>query len=182
MRSARAVRRPGCDGVTLAELLVVMVVIALLAGGAIALLSKGHAEAVALEAAQRVAADLIFAQTDARANRSERAVAFSVEADGYRIYAAGDGTTLTHPVSKRPFEVTLGELFPGAGLHLQSADFDGGTTLEFDRAGLPRAGGTIIVSASGRRFFVDVAAGTRRVSVRAPATKPDEPQDPDPDP
>jgi len=143
----------------------VLAVLALLAGTAIALLSNGSAETVVREAAERVAADLVFVQADALAGGAARTVVFAVDEDGYRAYATDDGTLLTYPVSKGPFEVLLAQRFPGARVDLVSADFGGSETLSFDARGAPLAGGIVVVTAGRKRYQVAVADGTGRITV-----------------
>lgn len=153
-------------------------VIAVLAGAGIALLAGGHAEAAAEEAARHLAADLAYAQADALAKGSARSVVFEVDAERYEIQATDNGAILTHPVSKRPFEVDLAGLFPGISLDLVSADFSGATTLTFAPNGTPQAGGTVTVGAARHRFRVSVADGTGRVEIEALAAAGSDPEDP----
>ena len=149
-----------------------LAVLAILAGAAIALLSDGCAETTAREAAERVAGDLRYVQAAAVAGGAGRSVEFAVEEDGYRAYATDDGTTLTQPVSKLPFEVRLADLFPGARVDLVAADFCGGSTVSFGAEGAPVAGGSLLLSAGRKRFAVDIAAGSGRIVVHAAGAQP----------
>ncbi len=148
----------GSRGLTLVELLLVLIVIAVLASAAISLLSSGQKQLAVEEAAQRLVTDLSYAQAEATAHRSERRVVFDENAESYSVYAGA--TLLWHPVSKRPFTVDLDSYFPGAGLDLDTADFGGSDTLRFDAHGVPVAGGQIVLTGPGARWTVRVAAET----------------------
>ncbi len=148
----------GSHGLTLVELLLVLIVIAVLSGTAITLLSSGQKQLAAQEAVQRLMTDLEYAQSEAIANRSERCVVFDENTECYSLCAGA--TVLRHPVSKRLFVVDLDELFPSAGLDLVSPDFAGSDTLRFDGWGVPVAGGQVQIGAPGAGCTIRVAAGT----------------------
>jgi general secretion pathway protein H len=148
----------GSHGLTLVELLLVLIVVAVLAGAAITLLSSGQKQLAAEEAVQRLVTDLDYARADATANRSERCVVFDENAESYSVHAGA--TLLWHPVSKRPFVVDLDGYFPGAGLELDAADFGGSDTLRFDAHGVPAAGGQVLLRGPGILWTIQVAAGT----------------------
>lgn len=148
---------------TLVELLIVVAVIAVLSGAAISLLTTGHSQIAAEDAARRVAADLAFAQADAIAKRSERLVIFDAATDAYGIYSGG--APLTHPVSKKPFLVDFGDLFHGVEVDLRVPGFGGSDTLRFDVEGIPACGGTVGLQAGGSDWEVTVADVTGHVSV-----------------
>lgn len=150
-------------GLTLVELLLVLIVIAVLAGAAISLLSSGQKQIAAEEAVQRLATDLDYARSDAAAHRSERCVVFDENAESYSVYAGA--ALLWHPVSKRPFVVDLEGHFPGAGLELDAADFGGSDTLRFDAHGVPADGGQVLLRGPGILWTIRVAAGTGCVTV-----------------
>jgi type II secretory pathway pseudopilin PulG len=149
--------------VTLVELLIAFAVIAVLTGTAISLLSSGYAQTAAREAAQRVAADVVFAQADAIASHAPRTVVFEVDTETYGLYE--DGGLLYHPVSKRPFTVVLGNLFRGTGIDLEEADFGGETRLKFDVNGIPASGGEVWLNAGGRSYMVTVSDLTGHVAI-----------------
>jgi prepilin-type N-terminal cleavage/methylation domain-containing protein len=159
-----------CAGVTLAELLVVMAVIAVLSGAAISLLSGGQAQTATEEAAARVAADIVFAQSDAIAHRAPRTLVFDEQRDSYVLNT--DGATLVHPVTKRPYAVDLAALFRGTHVDLHDVDFAGADSLRFNAQGVPAAGGSLRVQAGGHQLAVSVAAVTGRVVTRVRAIAP----------
>lgn len=170
-------------GVTLIELLVAMAVIAVLAGTAISLLSSGHAQTAAEEAAGRVAADVAFAQADAIARHAPRTLTFDEKHERYAL--EHEGTLLLHPVSRQPYEVDLAAAFRGAGVDLSRPDFGGDTCLVFDGEGVPSSGGEVWLAAGGRIFAVTVSGVTGRVTIdegALPAGEPGGGTDPASDP
>ncbi len=150
------------DGVTLIEIMVVMVIGAILVGGAVALLSTGYADRAAEEAASRIATDIAFAQAEAISHRSERLIVFDTVNNAYAIFAAGD--TLLHPVTRAPLVVDLSALYQGSGLTLESASYGGSDTLRFDRDGIPASGGQLALQGAESRWLVTVADATGRIA------------------
>ncbi len=153
-----------CTGVTLVELLILVAVVAVLAGTAISLLSGGHLETAGEDAAHRLATDLAFAQANAIANRSERLVIFSAVEGSYSVCSAG-GTPLTHPVTKKPFLVELTGLYRGANVAIQTANFGGSDTLRIGVDGIPVSGGKVMLYAGGTTWQIAVADGTGHISI-----------------
>ncbi len=143
--------------------MIVIALIAVLSGVAIALLSGGHAQSAAQEAACRVAADVAFAQADAIAHRAARAIVFDAAGESYAVYAGG--VVQTHPVSKLPFRVDLASATPGARVDLQLPNFGGGDTLSFSADGTPASGGKVDFRAGGSCWRVTVSELTGHVSV-----------------
>ncbi len=158
---------PARAGVTLAELLIVVGILSLFAGLAVALLSGGHAEAAGREAARQMAADVMYAQADAIAQRSGRSIAFDFDGGRYTL-ATSSGETLVHPVSKRPFVVDLAALYSGSSLRLLQADFSGSATLELGPDGTVLTGGTVTLASARARFRIRIAQGSGRVSIEGP--------------
>jgi prepilin-type N-terminal cleavage/methylation domain-containing protein len=150
-------------GLSLVELLIVMVILAVLAGIAISTLSSGRAQTAAGEAAQRVAADLAFAQADALAHHAARIVTFDAAAERYGVY--DEAGLLRDPISHLPYQVDLATLFPGANVDLASAAFGGDVSLRFDASGAPVAGGEVTLNAAGDGYKVCVADLTGRITI-----------------
>ena len=153
----------GPTGVTLIELLVVTVMIAVLSGAAISLLTAGHRDTAAQEAARRVAADIAYAQADAIAHGATRQVVFDPATEKYTL--TDGGSAIAHPLTKEKFVVSLVRVFHGSGMDLESADFGGSKILTFGSDGTPAPGGSVILSAGGHSCAVDVADGTGRITI-----------------
>jgi prepilin-type N-terminal cleavage/methylation domain-containing protein len=162
LRTLRPSRRLGA-GYSLVELLIVLAILAVLASIAVTTLSSGRSQSTAREAAQRIAADLAFAQADAIACHAARIVTFDAAAESYGVY---DGTgLLLDPISHRSFVVDLAGLFPGAGLDLASPNFSGAASVTFDASGTPAAGGEVELHAGGEGWKVCVSSLTGRITI-----------------
>lgn len=150
-------------GFTLVEVLVVMGIIAVLSGIAISLLSHGHADGVAQEAANRIVGDLEYVRAEAIANHAERYVVFDEATERYAAYSTGG--LLRHPISRKEFLVDLSALYAGTQVDLDSIDFGGGDTLRFDADGMPTLAGEVVVNAAGNRLVVSVETLTGRINI-----------------
>jgi type II secretory pathway pseudopilin PulG len=109
-------------------------------------------------AARRVAADLRLARTHAKIASSARTVSFSVASEQYQLLnvPAPDGASGSYTVrlSGEPYRADL-----------VSASFNGAPQVTFSGWGLPDAGGTVVVSASGQQQTITVAGDTGQVSI-----------------
>jgi prepilin-type N-terminal cleavage/methylation domain-containing protein len=153
----------GVGGFSLIEVLAAVVVAAILASAAIAVFSGTHHREAAESAARRLAADLSFCRMDATNTHTPRRMWFDVGTDRYGIIA-GD-STLTHPVTRKPFLVDLRERFPGTGIDLAEADFGGSDTLDFDDDGVPVWGGRVAIEGGQTTWTIRVAGGTGRLTI-----------------
>jgi len=149
-------------GATLAELLVVMAVIAVLSGTAIALLSGGRAQSAAGAAAAQLAEDIAYAQADAIARHLPRTLIFDTEHESYALYE--NGTALRHPVTGKFFVVDLDAAYPGTGIDLAKVGIGAGDSLRFTADGTPHAGGALLLHAAGEGALLSIAAETGWVS------------------
>jgi len=163
----------------LIELVVTIVILGL--AGALVLPTVASAGTLRVHSAVRtVVSDLTFAQSDALAYQSRRAVLFDVPANSYSVLGV-TGAELdpqtdvlydpTRPGQKM-VEDFSGQQFGDA--RLVSADFDGDEVLIFDELGepvmtldgdTPGAGGQVTISGSGSTFRISVEAFTGRISV-----------------
>jgi prepilin-type N-terminal cleavage/methylation domain-containing protein len=161
-------RRSGA-GYSLIELLIVLAILGVIAGIAASTLSRGRSQTAAREAAERIAADLSFAQADAIARHAARVVTFDSAAERYEV---GDGVgVLMEPISHRPYQVDLAVLFPGANVDLSSPDFGGAANLRFESSGAPLAGGEVRLYAGDEGWRVQVGDVTGRITI-VPAPLP----------
>jgi prepilin-type N-terminal cleavage/methylation domain-containing protein len=147
-------------GFTLVELLVVVFLVALLAG--LASVSVGDDAQGQLELADLQVRDAIaWAQTLARSSRAPMGVVF--EPGGDRLAVVDEtGTQVTDPLTRRGYEVDFSRPNEPRRVSIQAADFGAcGTALIFDAQGWPLAGGTLTLAAGGglRTLTVDGATG-----------------------
>ncbi len=144
-------------GFTLAELLLVMVILGMLTAIAAprysGFIARRHVEA----AARRVAADLSLAQRRARSSSASQAVNFNVPGDFYELPGVSDPDhkSLAYKVSlgDEPYRATI-----------VSADFGGTADVTFDGYGVPDSGG-----------WVTLGVGTYRKTVTVDPDRPAKP-------
>jgi len=157
--------RRSSAGLTLVELLIVLAILGVLAGAAVTSLSGGRSQTASREAAQRIAADIAFAQAEAIARHAVRIVTFDAAAEQYQLES--EAGVVTDPVSHLSFVVRLPTLFPGAGVDLASPSFGGASYVRFEASGAPLAGGEVRLYAGGEGWRVCVADLTGRITIEA---------------
>lgn len=150
-------------GLTLVELLIVLAIFGVFASVAVTSLSGGRSQTASREAAQRIAADIAFAQAEAMARHAVRIVAFDDAAERYQLES--EAGVVMDPVSHLSFVIDLPTLFPGAGVDLASPDFGGASALRFEASGAPLAGGEVRLYAGGEGWRVCVADLTGRTTI-----------------
>ena len=152
-RALRMARSAGCaDGVTLLELLIVLMLIALIAGLTIPVFSGGVSTTELKSAAREVAAGLRLARGQAISQRSDAVLELDVAARSFRV----------------PPDPRVHTLPSGIDLKLFTAQRD----LVNDQVGAVRFyadggsnGGRITLAAGERKFDVDIDWLTGRVAI-----------------
>lgn len=154
----------GDRGVTLVEVLVVVALLALTAGIAVVLVGSSPDAVYTEAAARRVVADLRLARDTARDLGVRRTVHLDPEGGGYAVH--GPGGLLDHPVTRRPFTVSLDELLPGGRFRLDPGTVVG-DTLAFDPDGAPIGTATLTLRGTATAWRIDVARDTGRITLTA---------------
>jgi len=149
-------------GVTLVELLVVLVILAIAAAVVVPrMVAAGDFQA--MSAARILVADLQYAQDSAVTTQQEIIVEFSE--DGLSYTLSNESGPLIHPMSKTGYTMNFAAM-RGYGSVRLDADFGtGGRTVSYDVTGSPSTGGTVLVKAGSRQYVVTVAAATGQVTV-----------------
>jgi prepilin-type N-terminal cleavage/methylation domain-containing protein len=157
---------------TLIEILIVVTLL----GIAAALVSPvvGSTDVLRVQSTVRaIVADIAFAQSDALATQSGRAIIFDADANKYTIVEV-KGPVL-NPATDTMQVVEIGNGKKYGDSKLISAEFDGDAILVFDEIGgpvtepdttTPSAGGKITITGSGQTFEITVEAYTGRVTVK----------------
>jgi prepilin-type N-terminal cleavage/methylation domain-containing protein len=129
---------PGAAGFSLFELLFVIAIIAIIAAMAMPKYGQSVARYRAQCAARRVAADLMFARSAAKAASADRVVTFNTVAGSYTLSGVRH---LDH--ASAPYTVDLSDS-PYHAI-LDFADFGGAPQAVFDMYGAPKWSGTVVV-------------------------------------
>jgi prepilin-type N-terminal cleavage/methylation domain-containing protein len=189
-RSSRHLYRRG-NGFTLIELLVTVAVLGIAA--ALVVPSMNSTNGLRVQAAVRtVIADIAFAQSDAMAYQSRRAIQFNkvarASSTSSYTYVTGNGYTLAEPTGS-VLDLTASAMFDPSqptkplsrnfdtdnfgGATISSVNISGGSLLVFDELGGPvttltgndPASGTIDITAVGESFRISIAPYTGLVTV-----------------
>jgi prepilin-type N-terminal cleavage/methylation domain-containing protein len=140
--SGHSWRRVATTAFTLVELVVVLVILACLAGIATPRYAASLNNYGASTAARRIVADLAYAQSLARTSGTARTVSFDQPNSQYQIVGLTDpdkpSQTYTVSLAAAPYRGSLAAVSLMAGATAV-------TQVTFDKYGFPNAGGTITV-------------------------------------
>ena len=151
---------------TLVEVLIVVSILGIVAAMVVpSMLTAGE---MGVQAAARIiVADLLYAQNEAIAQQAERRVVFDLAENRYRLVDE-KGVSLTAKWINGKGEnyiVDFDEDRRFQGVTLVSVDFETHPSVAYDVLGTPSHGGSVEIQYERRRYRVDVAAFTGRVTV-----------------
>jgi len=147
---------------TLAEILVMVVILALIAAMVIPnVVSTSDLQVIA--AARMIAADLQYAQSVAITSQTPVTVTFDVVHESYALSNASGA--LIHPITKKAYTVDFASQEGFGRLNIVSAAFGGGAAVTFDELGAANSAGTVTLQAGSHVYQVSVAAATGKVTV-----------------
>jgi len=150
-------------GFTLLELLIVIVVLAIAALTAIPMMSSAATLQIR-SAANMIAADLEYAKSMSISRGQSYSVVFDTVAESYQIEDQA-GIVIGHPV-KKGFNYIVN--FRNDGLDqvdISSADFSGGTVVQFNCLGSPDNGGSVVLQAANATVTIAVEPVTGYISI-----------------
>ena len=159
------------SGVTVMELVMVMGILSITAVGVIPLMSLGG-QAQVYSAADSLAVDLNYTRNLAITNAGVFSVRFYPDQEVYRIEDP-NGQVVTHPVSKKAYQIEFSTDARFSGVDILGASFDSTNTVRFDYQGRPFDGngnhlntGTITLKADSETRYVVVEPVTGVISVQ----------------
>jgi prepilin-type N-terminal cleavage/methylation domain-containing protein len=164
--------RPGVSGgFTLAEVILVVVILAIAAMVAIPFAASGTATQLK-SAATIIASDLEYAKSMAISRGKQYSVVFNTGTESYQIEDV-NGVVIEHPV-KKGFTYTVNFAADSrlSRVDISSVNFDGTVTVRFDYLGSPRRAdggylnsGSINLSAGGATMTVNVEPVTGYITI-----------------
>jgi len=149
-------------GFTLAEVLVVVVVLAVM-GALVLPHAVGTTDMQVISAARMVTADLEYAQNQAITTQAPVTVTFTPSEERYALSNASG--PLIHPMTNEAYETDFTARRGFEELDMVSASFGGAASVTFDELGAPENAGTVRLQAGAHVCDVSVAAATGKVSV-----------------
>ncbi|MCP4376760.1 MAG: hypothetical protein GY794_11370 [bacterium] len=155
-------------GFTVAEVLIMVLVIGILAAVIIPVLSTGD-YSVVTGGARRMASDLQYAQDTAIVTQKDITVTFNLNTESYGL--SNESGVLIHPITKEEYAIDFTADDELSQLNIAESSL-GGTTVNtgtcsitFDSSGVPSVGGTVVLSAGDTSFGVTVSSVTGTVTV-----------------
>ena len=152
---------------TLAELVIVVLIVSILAAVGIPAIGEASADLKLRSAAQRLMADLNYARNLSITDGTSHGIWFS--GSGYRVIkfidtsdiGSAENTVIAHPLTRQPWVVSF-----GADRTTIAADFSDASVVYYDSSGSPNATGTAVLRHGGLAVTVSVEAGTGRVTAQ----------------
>jgi prepilin-type N-terminal cleavage/methylation domain-containing protein len=158
-------------GFTLIELLVVVVILVIAGAMAVPMFS-GSAQMQVQSAANMIAADLEYAKSMAISRQQNYGVIFDAGNNSYKVVDANDNT-IEHPVKKGfDYEIVFGGDSRLSKVDLDTANFDGTSTIKFNYLGSPLRSdgtdlnsGTVTLQGGGNTMTITVAPVTGYIQI-----------------
>lgn len=165
------VRRKFKSGVTLLELVMVIIILSITAMGVIPLMSLGE-QAQVYSAADSLAVDLNYARNLAITQAKVFTVRFDLDQETYQIEDANG--VITHPVNKKAYQVAFPADKRLCGVDIVNASFDSSTSLvrfdyqgsPYNDSGNPLNSGIVTLRADSETRFVVIEPVTGVISVQ----------------
>jgi len=168
-----------CHGFTLIEILMVVIILGFCAAIVVPQISSRN-DLKAASAARLVMADLLYAQNQAIVSQTRQYVKFDVANKQYKLCSSfSPEIVMINPETQGSYVQKFGTAATGAiaQMNLNSASFDGQTTLAFDALGAPQSvasdgtaqamvSGSIVVGAGNNSVTVTIAPYTGELTAQ----------------
>jgi len=152
---------------TLVEILIVVVVTSTIAVAALPSISATLDNMKVTALAREIAADMRYAQTLALKTGVRHRVSFGSDAQTYEVQSENSFAwdLCTHPITKKPWSVSLDDKSRYAGLALTKSVFGSSEYLYYDRYGAPVSGGSVVLTLGGITRTIRVAPLSGKITV-----------------
>ena len=164
-------KRLSCAGFTLAELIIVVVIISIAALLAVPMISSA-ADSQVRSAANIIAADLEYAKSMSISRQQDYSVVFNVGANSYEIRDESN-SVIAHPMKAGSFSVTISDDSRLSEVGITSALFDSTSTITFNYLGSPSNGsdtplnsGVIVLQAGSFSMSITVQPVTGFLTIQ----------------
>ncbi len=146
--------RPAEHGFTVAELLIVIVLLGLLSLMVVPMIASAD-DFGGAAAARMICADLQYAQNYAILEQKPVTVHFLLTDDTYLL--TSESGPVIHPISNEAYVVDFRSMSDYAGLDLVSTSFPGGDWVTFDELGTPSEAGSLVFRLGDVKYEIEVA-------------------------
>ena len=171
---ARQKKESRRTGFTLAEVLVVVVILGI-AGAIIIPMISDSTDLQATSAARQIVSTLLFAQTAAIAHQEQYQVVFNDATESYEVQDS-TGAVIDNPVSPgTDYRISFPDISQMKSVTIDTVNFDGTDRVWFDRLGAPYSGaiitntplmlGEVTVRAGSSSYTVTVEPVSGRIKV-----------------
>ncbi|MFC1592390.1 Tfp pilus assembly protein FimT/FimU [Candidatus Omnitrophota bacterium] len=155
---------------TLIELVIVILIIGILAAVAIPRFETFYSIKVD-GAAKKVVSDIRYVQQLAVSGHTNCRVSFDTSGETYSAQEEtpqGSGTwgSITDPFTHSALNVDFNNHAQYKGIGIDSANFGGSSTLQFNWLGGPQSGGSVVLGYQGRNRTIQVESNTGRTSAQ----------------
>lgn len=165
-------KKASYEGFTLAELIIVVVIISIAALFAVPMITSA-ADSQLRSACNMIAADLEYAKSMSISRQQDYSVVFDVASDSYEIRDES-GTVIEHPVKVGTnFVVDLPSESRLSAVHIKSVSFDSTSTVTFDYLGSPFNGsgsslnsGSVVLEAGDFEMMITVQPVTGFLTIQ----------------
>lgn len=138
-------------GFTLVELLMVIVIVGIL--GVVAVVRFNPRATALASAVQEASTAVRYAQELALTTHRVHGIRFGVSGNVYQVYRTSVDTLVRHPLTQRPYSVSLGD----------AVRIDADYAVQFDSLGAPDTPGTVTFNGGRRSIRVVPNTGLVRV-------------------
>jgi prepilin-type N-terminal cleavage/methylation domain-containing protein len=162
-------------GFTLVEILMVLAILGIAVTIVVPMVTDTSGMKVT-SAARQIASTLLYAQTASISTQEQYQVVFDTVSNSYEVQDS-TGTVIMDPVVGSPYQIDYPNDRRTQNVSLETANFDGSSTVWFDRLGAPYGGaisasppplstGQVVVRVGDKTMTINVEPVTGRITIQ----------------